>query len=36
MITNKPIELGKASDETKGVGFQETDNGTLPRGEGSI
>jgi hypothetical protein len=36
MITNKPIELGRASDETKGIGPNETDNGTFPTGLGVL
>jgi hypothetical protein len=32
MITSKPIELGKASEETKGIGVLQGDNYMEPFG----
>jgi hypothetical protein len=33
MTTNKPIELGTASEETKGFGFDKPDSELLPYGD---
>lgn len=32
MSTNKPIDLGKVSEETKEMGLGPSDNGTTPFG----
>jgi hypothetical protein len=36
MTTNAPVELGKVSEETKGMGSSEPDNPGGPLGEGAL
>ncbi len=36
MTTSKPIELGRASEETKDIGMKRPDNLNLPHGDFSL